>query len=52
MRGEILGVERRRHWGDDEKLAIVSAVGVGGPTVTQIARRHEVIPEALARLPR
>jgi len=28
MRGEILGVERRRHWGDDEKLAIVSAVGV------------------------
>lgn len=42
MRGEILGVERRRNWGDDEKLAIVSAVGVGGATVTQIAQRHEV----------
>ncbi|WP_071673175.1 IS66-like element accessory protein TnpA [Nioella nitratireducens] len=42
MRGEILGVERRRYWGADEKLAIVSAVGVGGATVTQVAQRHEV----------
>jgi transposase len=42
MRGEILGGERRRRWGDDEKLAIVSAVGVGGVTVTQVAQRHEV----------
>lgn len=42
MRGEILGVERRRRWDDDEKLAIVSAVGVGGATVTQVAQRHEV----------
>ncbi len=42
MRGEILGVERRRYWGDDEKLAIVSVVGVGGATVTQIAQRHDV----------
>jgi transposase len=42
MRGEILGVERRRYWGDDEKLAIVSAVGVGGTTVTQVAQRHDV----------
>jgi transposase len=42
MRGEILGVERRRYWGDEEKLAIVSAVGVGGTTVTQVAQRHEV----------
>jgi len=42
MRGEILGVERRRYWGDDEKLAIVSAVGVDGATVTQVAQRHDV----------
>ena len=42
MRGEILGVERRRRWDDDEKLAIVSTVGVGGATVTQVAQRHEV----------
>ncbi len=42
MRDEIMGVERRRYWGDDEKLAIVSAVGVGGATVTQVAQRQDV----------
>lgn len=42
IRGEILGIERRRRWEDDEKLAIVSAVGVGGATVTHVAQRHEV----------
>ena len=42
MRGAILGVERRRNWGDDEKLAIVNAVGVGGATVTQVAQRHDI----------
>jgi transposase len=42
MRGEVLGVERRRRWDDEDKLAIVSAVGVGGATVTQVAQRHEV----------
>jgi len=30
MRGEILGVERRRFWHDDDKLEIVMSVGVGG----------------------
>lgn len=42
MRGEILGVERRRRWGDDDKLAILSSVGVDGATVTQVAQRHEI----------
>lgn len=42
MRGEVLGVERRRRWDDEEKLSIVSAVGVDGATVTQVAQRHEV----------
>jgi len=42
MRGEILGIERRRRWDDDEMLAIVSAAGVGGTTVTQVAQRHDV----------
>jgi transposase len=42
MRGEVLGVERRRRWDDDVKLAIVSAVGIDGATFTQIAQRHEV----------
>ena len=42
MRGEILGAERRRFWHDDDKLEIVSSVGVGGASVTQVAQRHEI----------
>ncbi len=42
MRGEILGLERRRRWSDEEKLAIVSLIGVGGATVTQVAQRHDL----------
>lgn len=42
MRGEVLGVERRRFWHDDDKLEIVMSVGIGGATVTQVAQRHEV----------
>ncbi len=42
MRGNILGLERRRRWGDEEKLEIVLSVGVAGATVTQVAQRHEV----------
>ncbi len=42
MRGEILGVERRRFWRDEDKLEIVMAVGIGGATVTQVSQRHEV----------
>ena len=42
MRGQILGVERRRFWYDDDKLEIVMSVGVGGASVTQVAQRHEI----------
>lgn len=42
MQGESLGVERRCRWDDDEKLETVSAVGIGGATVTQVAQRHDV----------
>jgi transposase len=42
MRGDILGLERRRRWCDEEKLEIVLSVGVGGASVTQVAQRHEV----------
>ena len=42
MRGEILGVERRRRWSDEEKLAIITSVGVGGATVTRVAQHHDV----------
>ena len=42
MRGEILVVERRRCWRDEDKLEIVMSVGIDGATVTQVAQRHEV----------
>lgn len=42
MRGEILGIERRRRWSAEEKLSIVLSVGVDGATVTQVAQRHDV----------
>ena len=42
MLGEVLGVERRRRWSEDEKLKILSEVGVGGASVTQVAQRHEI----------
>ncbi len=42
MRGDVLGVERRRRWSDEEKLVIVSSIGIDGATVTQVAQRHEV----------
>lgn len=38
----IVGVERRRFWSDDLKLSILREVGVGGATVTDVARRHDV----------
>ena len=42
MRGSILGVERRRRWSEEAKLAVVRSVGIDGATVTQVADRHEV----------
>jgi transposase len=37
MRGEVLGVERRRRWSGEEKLSIVLSVGPDGATVTRVA---------------
>ncbi|WP_145111997.1 IS66-like element accessory protein TnpA [Cereibacter sediminicola] len=43
MRDVVLhGVERRRRWTDQAKLAIVGEVGVNGWTVADVARRHDV----------
>lgn len=42
MRGEIFGIERRRRWSDQDKLLIVSSVGIDGATVTQVAQRNDV----------
>jgi hypothetical protein len=40
--GVLLGVERRRRWTDEAKLAILGEVGVNGWTVADVARRHDV----------
>jgi transposase-like protein len=42
MRGEVLGVERRRRWSDEDKLSILSSIGIDGATVTQVAYRCDV----------
>ena len=42
MRGDILGIERRRRWSDQDKLLIVSSIGVDGATVTQVGQRNDV----------
>jgi transposase len=40
--GVLLGVERRRRWTDEAKLAILGEVGENGWTVADVARRHDV----------
>lgn len=40
--GLVLGMERRRRWSDDAKLAILGEVGVNGWTVADVARRHDL----------
>jgi transposase len=48
VRHEILvGVERRRRWSIEQKLQILSEVGVDGATVAQVARRHDVTRQHL-----
>lgn len=43
MRDEVLlGVERRRRWTDEDKLAILAEVGINGWRVTDVARRHDL----------
>ena len=49
MRGEGLGVERRRRWRDEDKLSIVSSVGIDGATVTQVAHRCDVTRQQIYR---
>ena len=42
MRGEVLGVERRRRWSDEDKFSILSSIGIDRATVTQVAYRCDV----------
>ena len=39
---DVLGVERRRRWQEEEKLAILERVGMGGRTVADVAREADV----------
>ena len=49
MRGEVLGFERWRRWSDEDKLSIVSSVGIDGSTVTQVAHRCDVTRQQIYR---
>jgi transposase len=49
MRGEVLGVERRRRWSDEDKLSILSSIGIDGATVTQVAHRCDVTRQQIYR---
>jgi transposase-like protein len=42
MRGEILGLERRRRWSDDEKLAIVRCRATKENLIKIVALQSEV----------
>ena len=57
MRADVLGVERRRRWSDDEKARIVEETLAPGAKVTDVAHRNDVAASVLftwrrkARLP-
>ena len=38
----ITGVERRRHWRDEEKLRILAELDQPGIKFSEVARRHDV----------
>lgn len=43
MRHEVIvGVERWRQWPEDLKSSVLREVGVGGATVADVARRHDL----------
>jgi transposase len=42
MDGKVLGIERRRRWGKDEKARIVEETLMPGAVVSEVARRHGV----------
>lgn len=43
MRQEVLiGVARRRRWSDEQKLRVLSEVGIDGASVSDVARRHDI----------
>ena len=47
MDGKVLGVERRRRWGNGEKARIVEETLMPGAVVSEVARRHGVAQSLL-----
>lgn len=48
MRHEVIvGVERRRSWPDEVKLSILGEIGVGGASVADVARCHDISRQQL-----
>lgn len=43
----LSGAERRRKWSDETKIAIVMEALVPGVVVSEVARRHDVVPSQL-----
>ena len=43
----ITGVERRREWTDEEKLAIIAESCQEGAVISDVARRHGLRPQQL-----
>lgn len=43
----ITGVERRRMWPQDEKLAVVVESLAEGAVVSEVARQHGISPQQL-----
>ena len=43
----ITGIERRRKWSAQEKVAIVAESLAEGPVVSKVARRHALSPQQL-----
>ena len=47
MDGKVLGIERRRRWGKDEKARIVEETLMPGAVVSEVALRHGVAQSLL-----
>jgi transposase len=43
----LTGPERRRHWSDEAKARIVAESVLPGAMVSQVARRHDVLPSQI-----
>ena len=47
-RAEVTRVVRRRHWGDEAKGRIVAEAIAPGAVISDVARRHDLVPQHLS----